>query len=99
VDVAGTLVRSAVTVVAAPHSLQKRFPAGFSLPQAVQHHGNGDPQSPQNFEAVPTLAPHRGQFMRSPSRMLASPFARHGAERATKTQKPTVKQWSLGRKI
>src|SRR5271169_5888732 len=34
---------------AAPHSPQKRLPAGLSAPHCAQRFANGAPQSPQNF--------------------------------------------------
>src|SRR5262249_24779717 len=73
---AGAPTRWAAAGAPTPHSVQNRFSAGFSLPQAAQSHGNGDPQSPQNLQPVPTFAPHRGQFMRSLSRRIERPFLR-----------------------
>ena len=55
---------------AAPQSAQNFFPGGFSLPQALQLRGSGEPQSPQKFLPFATFAPQRGQDMRS-SLMIA----------------------------
>jgi hypothetical protein len=83
---------------AAPQLLQKRLSAGFSLPQALQLHGRGEPQSPQNFEPVPTLAPHRGQFIRFPFAEALSPSWTPG-ERCTETQEGMVEQWASSERI
>jgi hypothetical protein len=60
---------------AAPQSPQNHLSGAFSLPQALHRQGSCDPQSPQNFLLSRTVAPQRGQIMRSPSfGRQASPF-------------------------
>jgi hypothetical protein len=52
---------------AAPQSPQNLLSGGFSLLHAEHCHGNGDPQSPQNFLPLTTLVPQRGQIIRPSS--------------------------------
>jgi len=78
-----------------PHAVQNRFSAGFSLLHAAQRHGKGDPQSPQNFQPAETLAPHCGQFIRSPSRKVVEPCSR--VTRPIMSRKHRTLRWSNGR--
>jgi hypothetical protein len=49
-----------------PQSPQNRLSGGLLLPQALHCHGNGAPQSPQNFRSFATKAPHRAHIIRAP---------------------------------